>query len=361
MKSLKDFEKELNKCSKCGLCQAVCPLFELNHNECAVSKGKFTMLHGVAKGDLKLSENINKYLDMCLKCGKCNKFCPSAIDVCKILSVAKYEYMHDTFFGKVINLLMSRKVFNNIIRFGALLSKPFRPYQKSETGLNVLYFKGCVNKICPKTDKYIAKIFKNIPINIHTPEFECCGLPFLSEGNLERFEQAAKYNLELMKGEYDYVVADCASCQSTIMDYPKYLDSTNQAVNVRFWGNIIAEKGIKFKFKKNVTVTFHKPCHLEDDSFIDKIFSNCENINYIKMEDYDACCGFAGSFGIKNRNLSVELSKKKAENIKNTGADYVITSCPSCILGLSQGLFLTGGKTKVVSLLEFLAGANEII
>jgi Fe-S oxidoreductase len=47
--------------------------------------------------------------------------------------------------------------------------------------------------------------------------------------------------------------------------------------------------------------------------------------------------------------------KQKAEKIKQTKADYVITTCPSCILGLKQGLFLTGGKTKVVSLLEFLA------
>ena len=49
MKKLKDFQNELNKCSKCGLCQDVCPIFELSSNECAVSKGKFIMLHGVTK------------------------------------------------------------------------------------------------------------------------------------------------------------------------------------------------------------------------------------------------------------------------------------------------------------------------
>ncbi len=86
MKKLKDFQNELNKCSKCGLCQDVCPIFELSSNECAVSKGKFIIkLHGVTKGDLKLSKNINKYIiDMCLKCGKCNNFCSAGIDVCQI-------------------------------------------------------------------------------------------------------------------------------------------------------------------------------------------------------------------------------------------------------------------------------------
>ena len=79
------------------------------------------------------------------------------------------------------------------------------------------------------------------------------------------------------------------------------------------------------------------------------------------MNDYDECCGFAGSFALKNRQLSNEISKNKAINIQNTNSDYVITSCPACILGLKQGLFLTGNKkTKVLSLLEFLSIADKI-
>ena len=48
------------------------------------------------------------------------------------------------------------------------------------------------------------------------------------------------------------------------------------------------------------------------------------------MDDYDDCCGFAGSFAIKNPKLSNELMKQKAQNITKTNADYVITTCPSC-------------------------------
>ncbi len=360
MKCLKDFEADLNKCSKCGLCQSACPLFDLTQNECAVSKGKFIMLHGVATGRLKLSKNINKYIDMCLKCGKCNKFCPSGIDVTQILSVAKYEYMRTTFLGKVINFLMSKYVFGNFIKFGQIISKPFRPQKKAKEGLKVVYFKGCVNQICPHTDNYLNKIFKNHPIEIIEPDFECCGLPFLSEGNLERFEQTAKYNLGLLDRNFDYLVTDCASCESTISEYSKYFPEIKTVPDEKSvnWGNLIALRGIKFRFKKPVTVTFHKPCHLKNDYFLTKILENCENVNYVEMDNYDDCCGFAGSFGVKNRELSLKLSKKKAENIKKTNADYVITTCPSCVLGLKQGLIATC-KTKVVSLLEFLAMGAE--
>ena len=362
MDMLKDFEKDLNKCSKCGLCESACPLFKISPNDCVASKGKFIMLHGVTKGDLKLSKNINKYLDMCLKCGKCNAFCPSGIDVCRILNVAKYEYMKNTFWGKFINFIESRMVFGVLMNIGKFISAPFRPKKKknNDNVAKVLYFKGCLNQISPKTDKYLAKIFKDLPIEVIEPDFECCGLPFLSEGNMERFLQVAESNVTKMNGEYDYFVTDCASCESTIFDYPKYLPvklPLEKSVN---WGYLIALKKLQFKFKKPIKVTFHKPCHMKVDSFIEKIFENCENVEYVQMENYDDCCGLAGSFGLKNRKFSIELSKQKAKNIISTGADYVVTTCPACILGLKQGLMLTGGKTKVVSLLEFLAKADNI-
>lgn len=367
MKELKDFEKILNKCSKCGLCQTSCPLFNLLQNECAVSKGKFIMLHGVTKGDLKLSKNINKYIDMCLKCGKCKEFCPSGIDVCTILNIAKHQYMKKTFMGRIINFLQSRLIFSTLIKLGAILSKPFRPKKnkKNIKTLKLVYFKGCVNQICPRTDNYIHKIFKDLPVEIIEPDFDCCGIPFLSEGNLERFEQAARYNLGQLNIDYDYLITDCASCESTILSYQNYfeisqdLELERKSIN---WGNLIAFENIKFKFDKPLKVTFHKPCHLKNDKFLNKIFSNCENVEYVQMPAYDDCCGFSGTFAIKNCELSKKLSVNKAKNIELTGADYVITTCPACIMGLNHGLFLTKNrKIKVISLLEFLSMADEVI
>lgn len=62
MKNLNDFKGDINKCSKCGLCQSVCPVYKITGNDCAVSRGKFVMLDGVIKGDLKLNKNIENIL-----------------------------------------------------------------------------------------------------------------------------------------------------------------------------------------------------------------------------------------------------------------------------------------------------------
>ena len=49
MKDLKDYKEEIHRCSKCGLCQAVCPIYQETGNECSVSRGQFIMLGGVIK------------------------------------------------------------------------------------------------------------------------------------------------------------------------------------------------------------------------------------------------------------------------------------------------------------------------
>ena len=393
MKKLEDFKEEINKCSKCGLCQSVCPIYKLTGNDCAVSRGKFVMLDGVLKGDLKLNRNINKYLDLCLKCDKCSNFCPSSIDVCKILETAKYNYEKNTLWGKFIFFLESKYVFGNLLKLFKTLINPHplregkqlfaseasnRDVGAEANKLKLLYFKGCVNNIFPQTDKFLHKLFDNSGVEIIEKDFDCCGLPFLSSGNLERFEEVKKHNLELMNCDFDYILTDCASCESTLKGYfqPTRNDvgqeSTTYDLSLRAneksvaipsfisLGELIANQNIKFKFEKPIKVTFHKPCHLENDDFWLKIIENCENVEYVKMKDYDECCGFSGEFAIKNHKISMQISKQKAQNAINTGADYVITTCPACVLGLKQGMLGIKKSPKVLSLNDFLNLAINI-
>lgn len=387
MRKLEDFKEEINKCSKCGLCQSVCPIYKLTGNDCAVSRGKFVMLDGVLKGDLKLNSNINKYLDLCLKCDKCSNFCPSSIDVCKILETAKYEYEKNTLWGKFIFFLESKYVFGNLLKLFKTLINPHplregkqlfaseasnRDVGAGENKLKLLYFKGCVNNIFPQTDKFLHKLFDNSDVEIIEKDFDCCGLPFLSSGNLERFEEVKKHNLELMNCDFDYILTDCASCESTLKGYFQPtrndvgLESSTYDLSLRAneksvaipsfisLGELIANQNIKFKFEKPIKVTFHKPCHLENDDFWLKVIENCENVEYVKMKDYDECCGFSGEFAIKNHKISMQISKQKAQNAINTGADYVITTCPACVLGLKQGMLGIKKSPKVLSLSDFL-------
>ncbi len=351
MKELKDYADEINKCSKCGLCQAVCPIYKETGNDCAVSRGKFVMLDGVLKGDLKLNKTINKYLEMCLKCGKCTDFCPSGIDVCEIFRTAKHEYLKNTLEGKLIRFLQSKAVFNNLLKI-------FNRKKSSAKG-NILYFAGCAEKIFPNNTYAIRDILKVLNFETNEPDFDCCGVPFLASGNLERYKNAMEYNTRLLNEQNgDFILTDCTSCENALKNYP------NLNKKVTNTSDFIAQQNIKFIFKEKQTITFHKPCHLKDDTFLKVILSKCENIEYREMENYDDCCGFAGQFALTNRKLSLALTKKKAKNAINTGADIILTTCPACILGIKQGLIqeceFFGKQPKVMYLSEFLSKADII-
>ena len=378
MKKLSDFSDDINKCSKCGKCQEVCPVYKITGNDCAVSRGKFVMLQGVLKGDLKLSKTIEKYLDLCLKCGKCKDFCPSDIDVCEIFNTAKHEYVKDTIYGKITRFLQSPAIFNTILNIFQRIHKSaskeiLKRVQNDKTDLynsslspavlndkkvRLLYFKGCANAIYPKSENAMKKVLSHYNVELIEKDFECCGVPFLSSGNLERYEEVKHHNLELLKGNYDYIITDCASCESTLKDYTQQVseDSTPNIINIC---HFLAIQDKKFIFNKPLKVTFHKPCHLKSDAFLKPLLAKCTNIEYLEAKDYDECCGFAGEFALHNPKLSLKMTQQKAKNLADTGADIILTACPACIIGIHQGF--SGKKhPKIMNIIEFLATADEI-
>lgn len=359
MKSLKDYKTEIQRCSKCGLCMSVCPVYKATGNDCAVSRGKFIMLNGVLKGDLKLSKNINKYLDMCLKCNACKDFCPSSIDAKEIFLAAKIEYTNSqkgylkNLFAKFLNLFLV-KILPIFSKFKSLF-KQKRKYPSKNKKIKIVYFKGCTNEIWQNSS---LKLLEKMGVEIINTKFQCCGAPFLSEGDLENFLKQAEYNLSQIPDDFDYFLTDCATCQSTFKDYEKYMENeklkkiNEKSMNV---ADFVVKYSNSFEFKTKTTFTYHKPCHIENIDFIDEFLSKSKNVEYIKMEDFDTCCGFAGSFALKNPEISVQITSKKIQNAVFTNADYVLTSCPSCIIGLKQGAIINKKALKIMNFVDFIA------
>lgn len=408
MKTLVDYKEEIHKCSKCGLCQSVCPIYEQTGNDCSVSRGKFIMLNGVVKGDLELNKNINKYLDMCLKCNACKNFCPSDIDARKIFLTAKAEYFKNCPSAKFIKSFQSNFIFNTILKLTKLATNTYRflrinlfvkmfypilskfelgkkiilanefvgsgkhnlsIYESLNSSTKVVYFKGCVNEyINPRTKNAAINVLTKMGVKIIPVDFQCCGIPFLSSGNAEQFKKQAEFNISQVPDEFDYFITDCGSCQNAFKEYENYIEDEKLLKKLRKINekslNIVdfTLKTIKrIEFSKKTTFTFHKPCHLEDLSFLSEILKKAKNIEYIEMNEFDKCCGFSGEFAIKNPEISKKISSKKAKNAIITNADYILTSCPACVLGITQGLIENEQrKIQTLNFIEFIAFADKI-
>lgn len=396
MKNFKDFEEDIYKCSRCGLCQYVCPVYKATLNECAVSKGKFNILNGILKGDLSFNKNVKKYLDLCTSCNACKDFCPSSIDAKKIFIAAKSEY-HNTnnanFYEKAFN---SYKFFKIMLYGTGLISKFYRfleikrivrplkevlvktalgkrlllldyvldrtkiqkAKKQNKCDKTALYFEGCFNKyITPETKNAVKKLFEKQNIKLVKRNTDCCGVSFLNDGNITEFKKIIKKNLKKLSSNYDYIITDCASCNETLKSYKEYYqNSYTKEINAKTKSILEFIQENKYKAKRNFKIAIHKPCHEEFDlkNFVQ---NNINNIEYIETENYDSCCGLSGTFALKNINISKEISKQKAIKYINKNVEIILTTCPACQIGLEQGLLETNSINKpvVMNLFVFLA------
>ena len=353
MKRLSDFKEEIHKCSKCGICQADCPIYKITGNDCTVSRGQFVMLDGVVKGDLKMSKVINRYLDLCLKCGKCSKACPSGVDVVDVIVSAKYEYFKKHFSQKIIAFIKKYIIFGLIPKLESL----FKENAKSKTFENkVLYFGGCQSKF--RTDKAVTKLLNSLEIEVINPVFHCCGISLFAMGDLDGFKDQMKKYINILK-KYDIkeVVTICTSCEKTIKSYIKWADDEDKeflsGLKVRNIFEYLRGKNgdKKLKLKTARKVTYHKPCSLDNWEDVEWILKNTENLEYIEMEGYDKCCGLNGLDKFSEYKILKNIYSEKRNNIIKTGAETVLSSCLGCDTALKLYSF---GKYKVDDLIEFL-------
>ena len=340
MKHLAEYEEIIHSCSKCGLCQSVCPIYKITGNDCTVSRGHFIMLRGLIKGDLKMSPKINRYLDLCLKCGACSKFCPAGIDVVNIIAAAKAEYFKTHPMEKFISFVQKNFIFG----LGINLLKIFSHNRKSKKfDKKVLYFGGCSGTV--KGSQAVVKLLNACNIEVVTPKFKCCGIPFFVRGDIQNYEKYKKNCLDIVK-KYgiNEIVTTCASCEKTVKNF-------DNKIVVKNIFDYIKESNIKLKLRKKCRVTFHKPCNIDNFEAIKWILNNTENLEYIEMKDFDGCCGMNGITKFQEYKIMLKIFESKHKNILATKAKTVLTSCLGCEAALN---FYSLGKYKVEDFTEFL-------
>ena len=78
-------------------------------------------------------------------------------------------------------------------------------------------------------------------------------------------------------------------------------------------------------------------------------------IDFRELGEADACCGSAGTYNIEKPEMSDRVLSRKLENIRKTGADYLVTSNPGCLLQLKKALSEASPQVQVIHLTELLS------
>ena len=92
---------------------------------------------------------------------------------------------------------------------------------------------------------------------------------------------------------------------------------------------------------------------------VSNLLREVEALRLVELPEADQCCGFGGTFSVKNPDVSVAMGNDKARHVVETGAEYVVAGDNSCLAHI--GGLLHRGRTgvKTIHLAEVLASTEQ--
>jgi L-lactate dehydrogenase complex protein LldE len=107
-------------------------------------------------------------------------------------------------------------------------------------------------------------------------------------------------------------------------------------------------------------VTYHPTCHslrllrVQDKPL--QLLRAVAGIDLVELPEADSCCGFGGTFALKNADTSIAMLADKLQHVAQTGAEVLTAGDSSCLMHLGGGLSRLRAGTRTVHLAEILAG-----
>ncbi len=110
-------------------------------------------------------------------------------------------------------------------------------------------------------------------------------------------------------------------------------------------------------------VTYHPTCHslrmirVGDRPL--RLLRNVAGIDLVELPAAETCCGFGGTFAVKNADVSTAMLADKMRNVLSTGAEVCTAGDSSCLMHIGGGLSRLRAGTKTVHIAEILASVRE--
>ena len=110
-------------------------------------------------------------------------------------------------------------------------------------------------------------------------------------------------------------------------------------------------------------VTYHPTCHslrlLRVDDKPLQLLRAVEGIDLVELPRADECCGFGGTFAVKNADTSSAMLADKMRHVRATGAEYVTAGDASCLMHIGGGLSRSRAGVRTLHLAEILASTAD--
>ncbi|HEX8604451.1 MAG TPA: FAD/FMN-binding oxidoreductase [Pseudoduganella sp.] len=210
------------------------------------------------------------------------------------------------------------------------------------------------------------------------PGYLCCGYPQRGAGDYDKAEKMVTDNRVLfhrMANTLNYldiktVLVSCGTCYDQLSSYE--FDKIFPGCRIMDIHEYLLEKNVKLEGVTGTRYMYHDPCHtpmkLQDP--LKTVNSLVQTHDTVKIEKNDRCCGESGTLAVTRPDISTQVRfRKEEEMVKGSdklradgfdGNVKILTSCPSCLQGLSRYNEDSGTTADyiVVEIAKHLLGEN---
>ncbi len=331
------YEYEMNKCYGCDLCDDACPVRLFNAGD------KLNIIYNTWN-----NEDDGVPLYSCLTCSACSNACPQLVDYDSYVDIRRNLVV-----GGPPAANIPHTVLQAVLKAEAEeeADAEFLSIDEYPIDSNVGYYPGCVDYLdqemvfshlnkgtmdLGETTTAAFTLFEEMghEVTYLGRDFlKCCGHDQKWQGMDEVFDKLKAYNKKKLEASgIDTLVSSCAECFRTFaMDYE--LDG----IKVMHTTEYLIESGFDTSLASDdITVTYHDPCRLgrqmnlydEPRSLVEGV----EGVNLVEMEHTkeDAqCCGVSSMMSCNEDSRALRV--QRFEEVVDTGADIMLTSCPKCV------------------------------
>ena len=243
-------------------------------------------------------------------------------------------------------------------------------------GMRVALMVTCVNDaLYPGTGRAVVEVLTRLGVDVDFPDAQtCCGQPMVNTGYLDEAVPVVRTFVDAFAG-YDAVVTPSGSCAGSARHQHGIvarrsgdagLEAAVAEVAPRvhelseFLVDVLGVTDVGAYFPHRVT--YHPTCHslrmLGVGDRPARLLSHVRGIRLVELPAAEECCGFGGTFAVKNAETSVSMGSDKVRHARDTGAEVLVAGDNSCLMHLGGLLSREQAGMRVMHLAEVLASTE---
>jgi L-lactate dehydrogenase complex protein LldE len=231
--------------------------------------------------------------------------------------------------------------------------------------MRVALFLTCVNDtLFPETGKAVVRLLERLGCAVDFPPGQtCCGQMHFNTGYRDDARPMAE-RFTATFGDYEAVVVPSGSCAAMVREwYPSLGVAAPGGVYelTEFIVDVLGVTDVGAYFPH--TVTYHPTCHslrsLKVGSRPLDLLSAVRGLTLVPLGEAEECCGFGGTFALKNSAVSAAMCADKVRGVLDTGAEVLCAADNSCLMHLGGALSRQRTGVRAMHLAEILAATEE--